>query len=254
MTTTVGIEKLTSSASNVINAYVLLQTDEILLNPVTKLNEPDVFSRVFQTLGITPTTWFISQLTLSQVRMVQVGISVYQFNVRFVQVGTKDAQASQFVGPQGPQGIQGPQGGVGPQGNVGPSGPAGPSGPSNISFVFSLSGEYSSTTIPDFFDTPRLVRYSYLLLEVTLMRRTAGTLGTTRVDILVNSTSIFATDLDKPQVNALDGDYATDVKTTFTISGVSPGDIVEPVLETVETFKAGPPSGPEGLSLEVRFV
>jgi hypothetical protein len=154
MTTTVGVERVASDAENVINAFVLLNTDEILPNPVVELNKPEVFSQIFTTLNITPETWFISQLTLSEVTQPFSHLYAYSFAVRFVQVGTRDPQVGQFqgpagaVGPVGPQGIPGipggPTGGIGPQGPTGAVGPLGPAGGSPLIFVAG-SQEMTST-------------------------------------------------------------------------------------------------------------
>lgn len=254
MTTTVGVSRLAPDASNVINAFVLLQTDEILPNPLTKINEPDIFNKIFQNLGISFNDWTISQLTLSRVEVVQIGLSSYQFTLRLVQVNTTDPRVAQFVGPQGPVGPSGPQGPQGVQGATGAAGAAGPAGAANNSLMFGISGEYSSAVVPAFLEPPRLIRESITISEVTMIRRTAGSSGTTRADVLINGVSIFASDGVKPQVNASSGNYASSVVNTFTAASLNPNDRIEVELETVEAYLAGPPPGPEGVSIEIRFA
>jgi hypothetical protein len=130
--TTVGVEKLASNVSNIINAYVLVNTDIILPNPIVYLNQPEIFSQIFSTLELHPDEWVISQITMAAVTQPFTHIFAYSFNIRLLKAGTKDPQVNQFVGPAGPQGVRGPdgQGGFqGPPGVPGSQGPAGPTGP-----------------------------------------------------------------------------------------------------------------------------
>lgn len=129
MTFTVGVEKLPSDASNVVAAYVLLNTDFILANPLTEVNKPEVFAQVYATLGLDPKLWFLSQITLSEVTQPFTALFAYSFGIRLVQVGTRDPLLLQFMGPVGPVGPVGKQGGQGNQGPQGPTGPAGATGP-----------------------------------------------------------------------------------------------------------------------------
>jgi hypothetical protein len=129
MTFTVGTEKLPSDASNVVAAYVLLNTDFILANPLTEVNKPEVFAQVYATLGLDPKLWFLSQITLSEVTQPFTALYAYSFGIRLVQVGTRDPLLLQFMGPVGPVGPVGKQGGAGNQGQQGPTGPAGATGP-----------------------------------------------------------------------------------------------------------------------------
>jgi len=129
MTYTVGVEKLPSDASNVVVAYVLLNTDQILPNPLTEMNRPEVFSQVYSTLGLDPRLWFLSQVTLSEVTQPFTALYAYSFGIRLVQVGTRDPLLLQFMGPVGPIGPGGKQGGQGDRGPQGPTGPAGATGP-----------------------------------------------------------------------------------------------------------------------------
>lgn len=138
MNITVGVEKLPSNASNVVQAYILLNTNEILPNPLVAINEQQVFNQVYSTLGLNPNEWFLSQITLSQVTEPFTALYAYSFGIRLVKIGTKDPEANQFQGPVGPkglkgikgdQGIQGIRGATGPQGATGPfGGPPGPPG------------------------------------------------------------------------------------------------------------------------------
>lgn len=129
MTFTVGVEKLPSDASNVVAAYVLLNTDVILPNPLTAINDTKVFAQVYSSLGLDPKSWFLSQITLSEVTQPYTALYAYSFAIRLVQVGTRDPLLLQFMGPVGPQGQVGKKGNQGDQGPRGPTGPAGATGP-----------------------------------------------------------------------------------------------------------------------------
>lgn len=131
MTFTVGVEKLPSDASNVVAAYVLLNTDVIIPNPITAVNEPKIFAQIFSTLGLDPKSWFLSQITLAEVTQPYTALYAYSFGIRLVQVGTRDPLILQFmgpVGPAGPVGKKGNDGGPGPRGPTGPNGATGPYG------------------------------------------------------------------------------------------------------------------------------
>lgn len=128
MTTTIGVERLTSDFENVINAFVAITSDVILPNPVTELNKPENYRVIFNTLDISPDEWSITQITLSQILTQVSNIFEYDYTVRFLENGTSDPQVRQFQGPQGPAGPPGPPGPVGPVGDPGPVGPEGPPG------------------------------------------------------------------------------------------------------------------------------
>lgn len=129
MNITVGVEKLPSNASNVVQAYILLNTNEILPNPLVAINEQRVFNQVYSTLGLDPSEWFLSQITLSQITEPFTALYAYSFGIRLVKVGTKDPEANQFQGPVGPKGLKGIKGDSGIQGVRGPTGPQGATGP-----------------------------------------------------------------------------------------------------------------------------
>jgi hypothetical protein len=129
MNITVGVEKLPSNASNVVQAYVLLNTNEILPNPLVAINDSQVFNQIYSTLGISPNDWFLSQITLTQVTEPFTALYAYSFGIRLVKIGTKDPEANQFQGPVGPKGLKGVKGDPGVQGVRGSTGPQGSTGP-----------------------------------------------------------------------------------------------------------------------------
>lgn len=115
--------------------------------------------------------------------------------------------------------------------------------------IFRLAGVFGGVSVPGFFDPPFPILTNRTIAEVGLVRRTAGTSGTTRVDVLVNgTTSIFSSDGVKPQVDSTDGDNAQDTRISFTAAAsLSDGDFIDVELETVEG------GSPEGLAVLVRF-
>ncbi len=129
MAFTVGVEKLPSEASNVVAAYVLLNTDSILANPLVSLNQAEVFAQVYSTLGLDPKDWFLSQVSLSEVTEPFTSLFAYSFAIRIVKVGTRDPLLLQFMGPPGPPGNPGRPGNPGNQGIRGATGPQGATGP-----------------------------------------------------------------------------------------------------------------------------
>jgi len=131
------------------------------------------------------------------------------------------------TGPTGPQGIQGPQGSPGVTGVTGPAGQS--------KWDFTIDGDLSLiSNLPAIFDAPQIAESNLTINSVRLLRRSAGTSGTTRVDILLDGYSIFSTDGDKPQVNYSDGANATSNKTSFLTSSITSGQIVDSEIETVE--------------------
>lgn len=122
-------------------------------------------------------------------------------------------------------------------------------------YVFDLSGVYSGAAVPGFWTPPRLVlpgSAPRTLQRVFLFRRTAGTAGSTTVQLYRNGNPVLAAALS---VTAGAGDYAAATTAAF-----NPGenvfnalDYIEPELQAVETHKPGPPPGPEGLTLALLF-
>lgn len=102
-------------------------------------------------------------------------------------------------------------------------------------FNFSIDGYLSLIDgLPSIFDAPYIADSNYTISSVRLVRRAAGTSGTTRVNILLNGVSIFASDGVKPQVLFSDGDNATSLKAAFATSAVTAGQRLEAQIETVE--------------------
>jgi hypothetical protein len=131
MTITIGVLRQVSDQANVVSASVLLNSDQILANPISVLVQPVYFNQIYAQLQIDPTQYQIGQLTLAQVPVPFQGLYTYQFAVRFVQNGTA-VTSQQFVGPQGPPGIPGKAGAPGMIGSEGPPGPTGPQGPQGV--------------------------------------------------------------------------------------------------------------------------
>lgn len=120
--------------------------------------------------------------------------------------------------------------------------------------TFQLSGEYSAIYIPSYIDSTYVTISNRTLDSVTLARRTAGTSGTTRVDVLKNGVSIFASNPNKPQVTAAAGDSAYNQSTTFTTSSFVTGDFIDVIIDSAETYKSGATDGPEGITVILKFI
>lgn len=122
-------------------------------------------------------------------------------------------------------------------------------------YVFDLSGVYSSAAVPGFWTPPRFVlpgSAPRTLQRVFLFRRTAGTAGSTTVQLYRNGNPVLAAPLS---VTAGAGDYAAATTATFNFGEdvFAVLDYIEPELQAVETHKPGPPSGPEGLTMALLF-
>lgn len=121
MTTTIGIIKQASGLPNVVQAVIVLNTDQILENPITAFSDPDILSQVYSGLGITPTDYEIGQLSFSRVETPFSGLFSYSFAIRLAQIGTSVTD-TQFIGPPGPPGEPGLPGPPGLPGAPGTSG------------------------------------------------------------------------------------------------------------------------------------
>lgn len=132
---TIGVQKLASGVSNVVQGTVVLSSDQLLANPYVTLFSPSIYPQVLLGLEITLDQYDLSQVSFTEVKSPFVGQFSYLFAVRFVLKNTIDPLARQFqgppgvIGPKGPQGEPGiPGGPVGPIGYTGPTGPTGPRG------------------------------------------------------------------------------------------------------------------------------
>ncbi len=121
MTTTIGIIKQASGLPNVVQAVIVLNTDQILENPITTFSDPLILAQVYSGLGITPTDYEIGQLSFSRVETPFSGLFSYSFGIRLAQVGTIVTD-TQFMGPPGPPGDPGSPGSPGLLGPPGTSG------------------------------------------------------------------------------------------------------------------------------------
>jgi hypothetical protein len=131
MAITLGVQKVASDKANIVSAEVLLNSDEILANPLSELTKGPVLTKVFAQLGLSMEEWDIGSVALSTVTSPFYSLFTYNFSMRFVKKGTAVVDAV-FIGPPGPPGVPGGQGPVGQQGQqglAGLTGPVGPTGP-----------------------------------------------------------------------------------------------------------------------------
>jgi phage-related tail fiber protein len=76
------------------------------------------------------------------------------------------------------------------------------------------------------------------ITRVTLWRRTAGSGGSTTVDVNKNGTTIFTTQANRPSVLNTDGANAIAVRTNMDVTGVAQNDRIEVDVDTAETGSA----------------
>lgn len=122
-------------------------------------------------------------------------------------------------------------------------------------YEWALGGVYSGVVTPAFFDAPRLVvppLAPRTLQRVWMLRRTAGTAGNTSVQVYRNGNPVLVVPLS---VAAGSGDNAAAQTVAFNVGEdvFNATDIIEAAVVAVETFKAGPPPGPDGLRLILQF-
>lgn len=134
--------------------------------------------------------------------------------------------------------------------------PAGGGGASAGWVDFDLTGVYAAAVVPGFFSPPFAVRVASTCDVVHLVRRTAGLAGSTALDVRRNGVSIYLAPGDRPVVTPADGDdYDALFPPTDPGQVVwAPGDKIEVVMLSAETFKIGPPPGPEGLRARVYYT
>lgn len=143
MAITLGVQKVASDKANIVSAQVLLNSDEILANPLSELTKGPILTSIFAQLSLSMEEWDIGSVALSTVTSPFYSLFTYNFSMRFVKKGTAVVDAV-FIGPPGPPGVPGGQGPVGQQGQqglagltgppglMGSTGPAGPQGPQGI--------------------------------------------------------------------------------------------------------------------------
>jgi hypothetical protein len=121
---------------------------------------------------------------------------------------------------------------------------------------FELSGVYAAAIVPGTFDPMWSPKTNATITLIELTRRTAGTAGTTLLDITINGVTLFLLPADQPLATAGFGDNVVQYFSIFDPAMVTlvPTDLVECVLQTVETFKLGPPPGPEGLRVRLYYT
>lgn len=118
-----------------------------------------------------------------------------------------------------------------------------------------IGGVYAAVLVPAYFDAPRLVvppLAPRTLVRAWLIRRTAGTAGSSSVQVYRNGNPVLAAPL---AVTAAAGDNDVQQTTAFNVGEdvFNAIDIIEAQLVTAETFNAGPPPGPDGLRLILQF-
>ena len=129
MAITVGVQRIVSNQQNVIQATVVINSDEILPSPLSYLSKQEILLKIATDLGISLDEYDISNITFTSVTTPFYSEFAYNFTIRFVQKGTEDQQTLFFQGPAGPTGPTGPIGSTGPTGPIGPIGPVGATGP-----------------------------------------------------------------------------------------------------------------------------
>lgn len=73
------------------------------------------------------------------------------------------------------------------------------------------------------------------ITRITLYRRTAGSAGTTIVDINKNGTTVFTTQANRPQAAFGDGNDYVDAHTDMDVTAVAQGDRIEVDVDSAET-------------------
>ena len=112
---------------------------------------------------------------------------------------------------------------------------------------FRLSGIFSGVSVPGTFDPSYPITSARTISSVKIVRRTAGSSGTTTVDILKNGVSVFGAN-PKPSVTFTDGDNAIDTVSVFSDSAFAIDDLLDVELETVESGSV------EDLCVIIRFA
>lgn len=146
---TVGVQKLASESPEVVNASIVLTSDQILQNPIIVLGEPSIYAQIYSQLGIKPDQYSLSTVVLLEVQSQLPGITAYNYFAKYAKKGFK---VRSIIGPTGARGPIGAMGATGPAGPDGIQGPQGPTGPAALfsgdGFVYTRILSNEIVTIP----------------------------------------------------------------------------------------------------------
>lgn len=149
MAITVGVQKLASESPEVINASIVLTSDQILQNPIIVLGEPSIYAQIYSQLGIKPDQYSLSTVVLLEVQSQLPGITAYNYFAKYAKKGFKVRSIIGPTGARGPIGAMGATGAAGPDGIQGPQGPTGPAALfSGDGFVYTRILSSEVVTIP----------------------------------------------------------------------------------------------------------
>lgn len=103
--------------------------------------------------------------------------------------------------------------------------------PNYDTFMFRYLGKVKvETSVDGAWVAPR----ACTITRVTIHRLTAGTSGSTTVDVNLNGTTIFTTQANRPVVTSAAGDNAVDTSGTINVTAVAQDDYIQMDIDTVE--------------------
>jgi hypothetical protein len=103
--------------------------------------------------------------------------------------------------------------------------------PNYDTFSFKVTGKLAvQTDVDGAWIAPR----ACTITRVTLFRRTAGTSGSTTVDVNKNGTTIYTTQANRPTVAQTSGNDATDATTDMDVTSVAQDDRIECDIDAIE--------------------
>ena len=135
------------------------------------------------------------------------------------------------TGATGATGIQGPTGATGLTGSTGATGDTGAAGSGAYTWTFVANGPYQTDTTVD---GGRISNADFNITSVWLYRDTAGTAGSTTVDININGVTAYTTQGNRPSIEWDDADKKVDCTLPDVVS-CSSGDIVTIDIDAKET-------------------
>lgn len=142
MAITVGVQKLASESPEVVNASIVLTSDQILQNPIIVLGEPSIYAQIYSQLGIKPDQYSLSTVVLLEVQSQLPGITAYNYFAKYAKKGFKVRSIIGPTGARGPIGAMGATGPAGSDGVLGPQGPQGPDGPTGATGPAGQASEF----------------------------------------------------------------------------------------------------------------